>query len=82
MKMQIYCLRDRHVGFLTPQFEQNEPAAIRNFEHLVSQKGNLVNFRPKDFDMYMIGEYETDSGEIQSCTPILIANGGDFDVEE
>lgn len=79
----IFSYRDTKVGFLTPQCDQSEASAIRGFSFAINSKDGIMNFSPKDFDLFKVGEFNTETGEIVSCMPKLIASGtGVFKFED
>lgn len=78
MEYPIYAIRDSKVGFMTPTVDQNDASAARNFEHAVMNSASLMNSHPGDYELYRIGTYETDSGEIHPEMPVHIASA--FDV--
>lgn len=65
----VYAIRDSRVGFMTPTLDQNDPAATRNFAHAAMEPSSLMHSHPSDFDLYRVGEFDTDSGEIKPCVP-------------
>lgn len=77
MKYPIYAVRDIHVGFNAPMTDINDQVAIRNFTYAINNPNNSVmNFVPKDYDLYKIGEFDSDTGLIASeSVPILIVTG-------
>ena len=76
MKVPLYSYRDTLVGFGTPIVDINDQTAIRGFSMQMNNPSSMNNFSPKDFDLYRIGVYETDTGLIEPETvPILICNG-------
>lgn len=77
MKYPVYCVRDTKVGFDTQFIVQaNEPAAIRGFTYMVNNPGNMPSFAPADFELYRIGEFETDSGVFSAQIPAeFVVNG-------
>lgn len=74
MKLPVYSIRDVHTGFMTPTVDQNDASAMRNFRHAVMQTSSLMNSHPKDYSLYRIGDFETDSGEFTSMLPELITD--------
>lgn len=74
MKFNVYAIRDIHTGFMTPTVDQNDASAIRNFRHGVMQAASLMHTHPKDYSLCRIGEYDTDTGVIESCLPVHIAD--------
>lgn len=72
----LYSVRDTKTGFLPPQADQNNDSAIRNFMHACMQKDSLMYTHGTDFELYKIGEYDTESGIINPCNPCeFLANG-------
>lgn len=77
MKYPIYVYRDSKANsFSPPMVEYNEPCAVRTFERRVHETGTDIGFVPGDFDLYCIGEFDSDSGQIISQLPVHIVNGG------
>lgn len=79
MKVGIYCIKDARSGWLTPTVENNDSVAYRNFAHAVLNAGTVLTSHKKDFRLYLIGYFDTDSGAIDSIVPSLIADGGDIE---
>lgn len=77
MKYPIFSMRDVKVGFMTPTIDANVPSAIRNFEHAVSASGSVMNTHPKDFQLYRVGEFDSETGEITPCMVEHIADAVD-----
>lgn len=76
MKMNVYSIRDIHVGFMSPSLDQNDETAARNFAFAVSNNPGVLGFRPGDFDLYCIGVFESDNASITPINPIrMIVNG-------
>lgn len=75
MKLPMYAIRDVHVGFLTPTVDQNDASAMRNFRHAIQQESSIMHTHAKDFSLYKIADYDTDTGEVDCCIPELIADG-------
>lgn len=74
MKLPVYSIRDVHTGFMSPTVDQNDASAMRNFRHAVMQSASLMNSHPKDYSLYRIGTFETDSGAFESELPELITD--------
>ena len=77
MKYPLYCIRDVKVGFLAPQADQSDQSAIRSFSFAVNGNDGIMNFSPKDFDLYKVGEFDSEDGSIISCVPDLVCSGVD-----
>lgn len=69
MKYPVFAIRDVHTGFMSPTVDQNQSAAIRNFEHAVMRSASLMNSHPEHYALYHIGEFDTDTGKITDCLP-------------
>lgn len=69
MKYPVFAIRDVHTGFMSPTVDQNQSAAIRNFEHAVMQSASLMNSHPEHYALYHIGEFDTETGKITDCLP-------------
>lgn len=79
----LYAMRDTKVGFLAPQVDANDKSACRQFKlALATAKGeSLMGFCPEDFDLYKIGEFDSEKGTVSPLTvPSLISAGGSLEV--
>lgn len=77
MKYGVYSMRDKHVGFTEPRLFMNDKVAVRNFAAAVnnSPAGSDLGFAPGDFDLYKIGDFESDSGAFNTGIPEFIISG-------
>lgn len=75
MKYPLYSYRDVKVGFMPPQADQSDQSAIRGFSYAINGNNGMMNFAPKDFDLYKVGEFDTETGEVKPCVPELIVSG-------
>lgn len=74
----IFCIRDSKTGFMTPSFDINPDSAIRNFAHSLVAGPSVVTTFSKDFDLYEIGLFNSESGVIiPSTPPAFIFSGSD-----
>lgn len=66
--MTIYCLRDVKAGTYGSVFaEQNDSTAIRNLSMLVnSPSAGIIYSHPEDFELFVIGDFDVDIGELQN----------------
>lgn len=71
----VYSYRDKKVGFMMPQCDQSDQSAMRGFAFAINQSEGIMNFAPGDFDLYKIGEFDTEKGTVIGCTPELICSG-------
>lgn len=76
MKYGIYSMRDKHTGFVSPTFDLNDQSAARNFSMALTTSGGVLGFAPSDFDLYLLGTFDTDSGVITPVSlPELVLTG-------
>lgn len=77
MILNVYSMRDKYTGFLSPTFEVNDQVAIRAFSYaLFNTPGSVLGFAPTDFDLYHLGTFDTDSGFFSSLgVPSLVITG-------
>lgn len=62
MKFGLYSIKDAKTGFMTPVVEQNDAAALRNFSAAVNNPDSLMCQYSNDFALYLLAEFDTDSG--------------------
>lgn len=73
--MKIYAIRDLNVGFNSPFVESGDAVAIRGFSYAMNNN-DMMGFAPKDFDLYYLGEYDTEKGQIDAVDlPVLVIHG-------
>lgn len=76
MKYIVYSIRDSKVGFTPPVTDQSDQSAIRGFAFAINNPENIMNFAPKDFDLYKVGEFDSEKGVlIPLKLPELIYSG-------
>lgn len=77
MVKHVFCVKDEIVGFMSPIIETNSDVAIRNFKY--SMMRLLVDEDSAcpvdDYNLYEIGTFNMDNGELISCEPKLIYTG-------
>ena len=78
MKVGIYCIRDQKAAvFYEPRLFQREEVALRDFNQMVHNTGSVIAFSPSDFDLFRVGEFDTDTGIVSGDNVIqFIVNGG------
>lgn len=75
MIFNVYSMRDELTGFIQPTFELSDNVAIRNFSFAINKKDTLLYANPKHFDLYCIGEFDTETGILKKKDPELIVTG-------
>ena len=79
--MFAYAIFDDKAGnYNTPFFDVNDGAAMRNFERLTLDTSSLVNFAPRDFHLYRVGQFDQASGDfkLSDDKPVFIAHAMQF----
>lgn len=72
----MYAYRDSKVGFLVPPMcDQSDQSAIRNFSYAINGNEGIMNYSPADFDLFKIGEFNTETGELKVIMPENICSG-------
>lgn len=76
MKYPVYSIRDtRANNFGFPQVDINDDTAERNFGYAMNGEG-VMNFRPQDYDLYKIGEFDTLTGVFEPIgIPEFVVSG-------
>lgn len=72
MILTMFAVRDIATSqFGNPMFLISEGQAIRSFADEVNreEKDNMLNKHPEHFELYKLGEYNTDNGTIEAITP-------------
>lgn len=78
MKFPMYCVRDSYIGFGMPVIRDNDSVASRAFEFDCTRSDSPYSVRAECFQLYSIGEFDTDTGVIVSDTPTLICSASDY----
>lgn len=66
--------------FSFPTYSVNKEVLIRNTKILVSDGQTLVSKYPEDFDLYLLGTFDSDSGVIDYKVECLGTLGGESNV--
>lgn len=75
MKTPIFVMRDQLTGYMNPFTLINEAVAIRDFKIIINDKTQKFYFNPSHFDLYKIGEFDSETGEISSIEPTIVITG-------
>lgn len=74
--MILYAIKDVKAGFQTPQEFVNDEVAIRAFKIATSDPRTMLGQVPADFELWKIGEFDLQSGELRSDPQFLCNVGG------
>lgn len=79
MVLKVYAIQDVKAGhYATPFFMASNGLAIRAFSDLVKDQQSTLSRHPDDFKLFLIGEYDDNSGELISTKPEFLANASEF----
>lgn len=71
----IYTIRDESSTlFMNLQVNDNNDVAIRGFDYAMSSQ-ELMKFRPEDFSLWYLGDYDDVTGIITGKDPICLKRG-------
>lgn len=67
MKLQIIALKDRAADvFGNPFYVRTNAEAIRSLGDEVNNKESTIAGHPEDYDLYLVGTFDQDTGEIRA----------------
>lgn len=76
MRYTMYSFKDELVGFGTPFPDVSDESALRGFSYAIKSGNGLMSFRPSDYSLYILGHFDSESGEISSLpSPKFVASG-------
>lgn len=76
MNYKVFAIRDKYTSFMSPAVDTSVESAKRNFGYAINNNPGVMNFAPADYDLYQIGNYDSESGVIDAIVPIqFICNG-------
>lgn len=71
----VYTVRDEASGlFMAVQTNDNNDVALRSFDYAM-QSNDLMKFRPEDFSLWYIGDYDNTTGVLTSKDPMILKRG-------
>lgn len=74
MKYPVFSVRDKLAGFSAPELSLTEDTMKRTFAHRINNDSNLL-FSASDYDLYKVGEWDVDSGQMTPCLPEFVIAG-------
>lgn len=78
MKYGLYSIRDKMSGYGVTNCQVNDEIAKRNFDMLVmDENATLLSTHPQDFELYCVGEFDSDTGKVTSFDQIRLICKGD-----
>lgn len=83
MKYGIYSIRDAASGvFTAPTIDLTNESAIRSFSQAVNNASSMMNFKPSDFSLYLIGTLDVEDGFIDPEIPPTMLASADRLIKE
>jgi hypothetical protein len=74
MKLKIFSLRDQKTdAYLNPMAMQTPGQIIRMIQDEIQKPDNLLAQHPEDFELFQIGEFDTETGQLTGTPPKSIA---------
>lgn len=76
MIIKMYSVRDIKNDFGMPFTAANDEVAIRMFKATANDKTSTLALFPADFELWCVGEFNTNNGGINNtCYPIALDGG-------
>lgn len=73
MKTKCYSVFDTKAAvFGAPFFSPKDGLAVRMFTDLVNDRSTTVGRHPEDFTLYVVGEFDDETGTIASQKPVAL----------
>ena len=81
--MCAFSIYDRKAQvYLPPFYFSYKGEATRAFEDICKNRESIISKHPEDYDLYMIGTFNSDSGALESLgAPEFIMKATDFNLE-
>lgn len=73
MLTKAFAVFDSKAGyFQVPFFSPTVGTGLRLFESLCRDSQSMVSKYPSDFSLFLVGEYNDQSGELIPCIPVSV----------
>lgn len=69
MTYDLFSVRDSKTDFFPPQMHASVGDAKRSLAMTVNTPGNMVSFSSKDFDLFRVATFDSQSGEVTPVFP-------------
>lgn len=67
MKLKMFTIRDSKAEiFNTPFYAHTHGEAERQFQRLAKDQTSMLSQFPEDYDLYHVGEYDDQTGKIET----------------
>lgn len=79
MITNLFTIYDNKAAIYNTPFSQNNNAeAMRTFADMANDEKTTISKHPDDYDLYKIGEWNSNNGEVVGTDKTHLANGQDF----
>lgn len=77
--MKACCIHDvKAEAWLPPMFFQSNAQAVRSFGDAVRNENTEFGKHPEDYHLYVIGEFDEQSGELSVMSPVHLIHGANI----
>lgn len=76
MVYNVYTVKDHKSWFSQIWNDINDETAKRGFSQMMSNPDNVMGFNPQDFDLFKIGTFDSETGQLDSIWPIEFVLSG------
>lgn len=81
--MQVFSIHDKKSGnYSTPQFYENSVHAMRALGILANDPNTTVHIYSEDFELFHIGEWNTDDGKVKMFDKFIFVTSAKSMVRE
>jgi len=81
MRYKILAIRDRAIdSYGQPFYSASVGGAVRSFADEINRAAdsNQLNKHPEDFDLFLLGEFDDQTGEFDTTRPAQVSVGKDL----
>ncbi|AXH71833.1 MAG: nonstructural protein [Microviridae sp.] len=79
MKVKVFSVLDSKLGsFAQPWFSPNTETGIRAFVEAARDPSTTLGKYPEDFSLYLLGEFDDDTGQFTQSTPTSLGTAASF----
>lgn len=74
----VYAIQDAKAeAFMNPFFKPTRAMAQRDFELACQDPNSLMSKTPQDFQLFELGQFDDDTGELKPTMVTLVATGNE-----
>lgn len=77
MVRKCYAVRDTVAGVFAGglHLHAGDPAAIRMFGDVASDRNTMIGLHPNDFELCCVGQFDESTGNLVGCEPVTVITG-------